>query len=129
MAIAIAAHLILAYPSPQAAEKATYDEFQVFLKHKHNQPSKWLTCFDALTTQHPRSAPVLPKLVSSSPTTPTLAPYPQLQASNTPTVELSFLQHEDHPILLPCGRGALGSSLLVNLAKIAAASIPAWSRL
>ncbi|MBV7339256.1 IS110 family transposase [Chloroflexi bacterium TSY] len=66
----IAAHLILAYPSPQAAEKATYDEFQVFLKqHKHNQPSKWLTCFDALTTHIPFSSGCCPSLSSSSPAT------------------------------------------------------------
>ncbi|MBV7338319.1 hypothetical protein KFU94_60855, partial [Chloroflexi bacterium TSY] len=95
----IAAHLILAYPSPQAAEKQPMMNFRSFKQHKHNQPSKWLTCFDALTTQHPVQLRCCQACQVQS-NLPTLAPYPQLQASNTPTA--LFLQHEDHPFCFLC---------------------------
>ncbi|MBV7339628.1 IS110 family transposase [Chloroflexi bacterium TSY] len=118
----IAAHLILAYPSPQAAEKATYDEFQVFLKqHKHNQPSKWLTCFDALTTQHPRSAPGVAQACQVQAQQLARLLLHTLNSKQATLQQLNslFLQHEDHPIFasLPGAGELLAPSLLVKFGE------------
>mgnify|MGYP001816164756 CR=1 FL=1 len=118
----IACHLILAYPSPELAEIASYEEFQDFLKqHKHTQRSKWVTCFDALTTLHPRAAKGIVQAcqLQAQQLARLLLDALKYKQETLEQLNRLFLQHDDHPIFasLPGAGRLLAPALLVKLGE------------
>lgn len=116
----ISLNWIRAYPTPQAGQALSYEEFKGFLKgHHHTQPKKWPACYarlqipqasacEALLRAYAREAQVLAGLMLD-----------MVQAKTCLLAELAeqYPQHPDYPIYhsLPAAGAYLEPALLAKL--------------
>ena len=53
----IVCHFVMTYPTPQASQALSYDEFCQFLKsHRHTQSRTWVTLYDRLHASQPKAS-------------------------------------------------------------------------
>jgi len=111
---------IQAYPTPQAADRLSYAEFEQFLRlHRHTQTKKWPNIYNQLKADYPKTKAEIAAIYSAQAVTLARILYELVVNKQTWLKELTRL-YEAHPdreiyASLPCAGTFLEPALLAKL--------------
>ena len=118
----IVCHFVMTYPTPQASQALSYDEFCQFLKsHRHTQSRTWVTLYDRLHASQPKASAAVVAACQEEAKALAQMLLMTLRTQKAILAQLSehFQAHEDAPIFasLPGAGALLAPALLVKFGE------------